>query len=77
MSGDIVLVSIERSEADKLVLAVREYAGKRYLDARVHFRGEDGEWRPTKKGVTFRRGELDRIAKGLEQAAAILREQSR
>jgi hypothetical protein len=29
------------------------YKGKTYADLRIYFRADDGEYRPTKKGITL------------------------
>jgi hypothetical protein len=82
-TGDIVLATIERPNperpdaGDRLIVAVREYEGKRYVDLRVHFMAEDGAFRPTKKGVTVRRRELEEVGKALQQAARVLGEGGR
>jgi hypothetical protein len=66
------LARFKRGETDELVVAMREYEGHAYLDVRVYFRAEDGQQRPTRKGVTIKLNELhvfsDAIAKAVEIA---------
>ena len=38
---------------DKIIIALKEFKGKEYIDIRTHFENSDGDWIPTKKGVTF------------------------
>lgn len=38
---------------DKIIVAVKEFKGKEYVDIRTHFENDEGEWIPTKKGITF------------------------
>lgn len=39
----------------------------KYISARKWYRADDGEWRPTKAGVTIRLGELDRVVAALQR----------
>lgn len=49
----IKLGEIVKSETDKIVVSVNAYKGHRYVDVRTYFQGDDGNYLPTKKGVTF------------------------
>lgn len=45
-----------------------EYKGKRYVDIRVYFPDEYGEWQPTKKGITFPCDDSDTLIEHIEEA---------
>ena len=34
-------------------VGMREFRGTRFIDIRAYFETDDGEWRPTKKGITL------------------------
>lgn len=44
---------IEKREGERVRVAINEYQGKTYLDIRQFFENQEGEWRPTQKGVTL------------------------
>ncbi|HOD77415.1 MAG TPA: transcriptional coactivator p15/PC4 family protein [Syntrophorhabdus sp.] len=46
---------------DKIIIALKEFNGKEYIDIRTHFENSDGDWIPTKKGVTFSPENLDEM----------------
>ncbi|WKZ17750.1 MAG: transcriptional coactivator p15/PC4 family protein [Candidatus Jettenia sp. CY-1] len=48
-----VLGEIVKSETEKIVIAEKEYKGRKYIDMRIYFQGDSGDYMPTKKGVTF------------------------
>lgn len=48
-----VLGEIIKNETEKLVIAEKEYKGRKYIDMRIYFLGDSGDYIPTKKGVTF------------------------
>lgn len=49
----VILGEIVKSETDKIVVSIKEYKGRKYVDVRTFFQGDDGSYLPTKKGVTF------------------------
>jgi hypothetical protein len=50
---------IERSETEVVRVSTEEFKGRKYLDIRVYFANDDGEWKPTKKGVTVQPDKID------------------
>lgn len=60
--------TIERKEGEQLRLERRSYNGYPFLDLRVWFQGDDGEWRPTKKGLSIKPRELDEVIAALTKA---------
>jgi hypothetical protein len=55
----MVIGEIERGETEVLRISTEEYKGRKYLDLRIYFENNDGEWKPTKKGVTVQPERLD------------------
>jgi len=53
---------------DKIIVALREFKGKEYIDVRTHFENDDGEWIPTKKGITLTPDSLDEMIGLLQKA---------
>jgi len=62
---------IEKIRREIVRVQVNEFEGRRLLDIRVYFPGEDGEMRPTGKGVVIA------LDKAEDLAAAILGEVAR
>lgn len=58
---------LERSPTEKLVIEDREYKGHDLVSLRIYFLSNDDEWLPTKKGVTFRRDQLDEVLNALNK----------
>ncbi len=53
---------------DKIIVTVKEFKGKQYVDIRTFFENDDGEWIPTKKGISFTPENLDEAIKLLQKA---------
>ena len=58
---------IERSETEKLVIENSQYKGHDLVSLRIYFLSKEGEWLPTKKGVTFRLDQLDEVIDALNK----------
>jgi hypothetical protein len=53
---------------DKIIIAVKEFKGKEYIDIRTHFENDEGDWIPTKKGITLTPDSLDEMIDLLKTA---------
>jgi lipopolysaccharide/colanic/teichoic acid biosynthesis glycosyltransferase len=58
---------LDRSETEKLVIESSQYKGLDLVSLRIYFLSKEEEWLPTKKGVTFRREQLDEVLGFLNQ----------
>ena len=47
-----VLFETKRNESDVIRIAKRGYKGKSFIDMRIFYRDQEGEYRHTKKGIT-------------------------
>lgn len=46
------IAQIEKGE-DVVRIALTEFRKRQYIEIRTYYMAEDGEWRPTKKGITL------------------------
>ncbi len=53
MDEERMIVELERGAGQKVVVRRTRFKGKEYLDLRQFFQGDDGQWLPTKKGVSL------------------------
>ena len=58
---------LERSETERLIVESSEFKGRDLVSLRIYFLSKEEEWLPTKKGVTFRRDQLDEVLGFLQQ----------
>ena len=58
---------VDKSEAERVRIAVNEFKEKLFLDIRQYYQAEDGDWRPTKKGVSLPADKLDELKTALEK----------
>jgi hypothetical protein len=53
---------------DKIIIAIKEFKGREYVDVRTYFVNDEGEWIPTKKGITFSPETIDDAIRYLQEA---------
>ncbi|MBK7141880.1 MAG: transcriptional coactivator p15/PC4 family protein [bacterium] len=58
---------LERSATERLIIEESEYKGHQLVSLRIYFLSDDQSWLPTKKGVTFKREQLDEVLGYLNQ----------
>jgi len=64
----MVVGEVERNETETLRISTEEFKGRAYIDVRIYFADNEGEWKPTKKGVTINPDKLDQVIELLREA---------
>ena len=57
----IKLGEILKGETEKINVSLNEYKSFKYVDIRLYFQDEEGNWYPTKKGVTISPNKVDAL----------------
>lgn len=65
-----VVYSFPKNPLEEVRASITVFKGKQYVDLRIYYKGDDGEFRPSKKGLTL---SLDLFSE-LEQAVQKLSE---
>ena len=64
-------IEIKKSDQEKIVIAVREYEGHKYIDIRTHARGDPrGEFQPSTKGVTIPLAKASELRRAVDRLFA-------
>jgi len=64
----MVIGEIERSDTERLRIETSNYKGSDFISVRIYYLADNGEWRPTKKGITVKPEKLDELIGFLSQA---------
>ncbi len=67
-----VVAEMEKSWNEKIMFSLSDYKGKNYADIRVYFEDDEGEWKPTKKGITIALDRFSEFKEHLEQLEKFL-----
>ncbi len=64
------MIDIQKNRREVIRVRKREYNGRRYVDARIFFPGQDDDLRPSGKGVTISIDLARDLAKAIDAVAA-------
>ncbi|MEN8154701.1 MAG: transcriptional coactivator p15/PC4 family protein [Acidobacteriota bacterium] len=64
----MVIGEIERNETERLRIEVSNYKGVDFISIRIYYLADNGEWRPTKKGITVKPEKADELIGFLTKA---------
>jgi len=64
----MIIGEIQKTGTDKIIVTLKEFKGKTYVDVRTFFENDDGEMVPTKKGVSLAPDNLDQLIRLLTEA---------
>jgi hypothetical protein len=73
MADDRLVDSFKRNATEEVRATLRMYRGRQYVDVRVYYVDDQGEYRPTKKGINISAelmGELKGMVGKLADAVA-------
>lgn len=70
LMADRIIGDIERNPTEIVRVGINSYKGKEYVDMRIYYKDDAGEWKPTKKGVTVVPEKLDAFLTLLGEAKA-------
>lgn len=49
----MIIGELTKNSTEKYLVQVRDYRGREFIDLRVYYLDDRGEWCPTKKGITI------------------------
>jgi len=59
--------SFDRSATEQVQVSLSKYKGKNYADIRIYYKADDGEYRPTKKGITVSPTQLPELGEAIRK----------
>jgi hypothetical protein len=62
MSESKLIHSFPKNPLEEVRASITEFKRRRYVDVRVYFKGDDGDFMPTKKGLTISIDLVDELA---------------
>ncbi len=69
-----VVGEMEKGWNEKILFSVSEFKGKKYADIRIYYEDDEGEWKPTKKGVTVSLENFAEFKERVEELGTFLQE---
>jgi hypothetical protein len=69
-----VVAEMDKGWNEKIVFSVSQFKGKDYANIRIYYEDDEGEWKPTKKGITVSMDSFAEFKEHLEELEAFLKE---
>jgi hypothetical protein len=70
-----IIGEIERNETEKVIVQIKEFKGKQYVDFRIHYLADEEEWKPTRKGFTIRPDQWEIFAGFVNETETALKDE--
>lgn len=71
-----IIGEMEKGWNEKIIFSVTEFKGKNYANIRIYYEDDEGEWKPTKKGVTVALDSFLEFKENIENLETFLKEQN-
>lgn len=68
----MLVAEVQKNMKEKIRVSIEEYRGTRFIDCRVYFEDDNGEWRPTKKGIALNSETINEVIEALQKASKAL-----
>jgi ribosome recycling factor len=73
MDDHIMIGTMEKNVKDTIVVQIRPFKEKMYLDIRNHYRDAQGELKPTQKGISIEVGRFNELKEMIDKAAEAIK----
>jgi hypothetical protein len=64
----MIIAEIEKNAIERIQITINEYKGHKFVDCRVYYEDDQGEWKPTKKGIALNSEIIDEVVSALKKA---------
>jgi hypothetical protein len=65
----MLICDIEKNMKERIRVSIEEYRGSRFADCRVYWQDQQGEFRPSKKGISLNSDCIDEVIAALQKAS--------
>jgi hypothetical protein len=66
------IAGIDKNQTEKIFISIEEFRGSRFIDCRVYWKDESGQWKPSKKGIALSDETIDPVIEALQKASKAL-----
>ena len=68
----MLIAEIQKNLKERIRVSIEEYRGHKFIDLRVYFEAENGEWKPTKKGIALNSDSVEAVVEALQKGTESL-----
>jgi hypothetical protein len=67
----VEVYEFERNPTEKVIVSLSVFKGRTLADLRTYYESEDGEWRPTKKGISVPAEKLPDLKEAVDKLISL------
>jgi hypothetical protein len=75
MAEDKIVASFKRNPTEEVRAGIKEFKGRRYIDLRIYYLDDQGEWKPTRKGISLATDFMSELKQAVESLENELQEE--
>jgi hypothetical protein len=68
----MLIAEMEKNPKERIRVSIEEYRNSTFVDVRVYWQNEAGEWKPSRKGIALNDECIDPVIKALQKASKAL-----
>ncbi|MBB5501547.1 transcriptional coactivator p15/PC4 family protein [Paraburkholderia sp. MM5384-R2] len=69
IASDLPVLDLQKNARERLRIMHKVFKGKEYIDLRVWYADENGDYQPSRSGVSIRPDQLAEVVRGLTLAS--------
>jgi hypothetical protein len=69
-----IIYSFPKNALEEVRVSLSSYKGKQYIDMRIYYKADDGDFHPSKKGITFSPDLFPELEEAVNKLRAVLGE---
>ena len=73
MAEDKVVAKFKRNPTEEVRAGIKEFKGRQYIDVRIYYMDDQGEWKPTRKGISLAIDFMSELKNAVEALEAELK----
>lgn len=70
-----VVYSFSKNALEEVRASITSFKGKKYLDIRIYYKTDDGDYKPSKKGITLSPALIDEIEEAVRRVKDAIKEE--
>lgn len=64
-----LIAEMQKNPTERIRVSIEEYRNSTFVDLRVYWQDEAGQWRPSRKGIALSSETIDEVIEALQKAS--------
>lgn len=64
----MLITEVEKNMKERIRVSIEEYRGHQFIDLRIYWQDDRGEWKPSKKGIALNSETIGPVIEALKES---------